>query len=300
MSVSHAKFRWLQRKRSRHREVMKTRFQSGTFFLISLLPVLVFGQDKQEGQSKKSPLAGDHAAAEAGKASFAANCGACHGLLGKGGRGPRVAEVARVRDMSDQKMFEVIRHGVSGTEMMAFPLPDRQIWELVAFIRSLNAAAVDQNVPGDKAAGRELFFGKAGCARCHAIGGRGGFLGPDLSAIGANKPVENIAESIRNPSDFVEPGFRPVMAITRDGRRVEGVAKNNSNYSIQILDLQGEFRLFQKVELREITFSDDSLMPVPSLSKAEMQDLLAFLSRQVRPAPADEPKALANGKEKGL
>ena len=262
------------------------------FFLFTCFALLAAGPDDWLAIEGGTVFNGT-GAVHRGAVIFEANCGVCHGILGKGGRGPRVANVARVRDMSDQKMFEVIRDGVRGTEMMAFPFPDRQIGELVAFIRSLNAAAVDQNVPGDKVAGRELFFGKAGCARCHAIGGRGGYLGPDLSAIGANKPVENIAESIRNPSDFVEPGFRPVMAITRDGRRVEGVAKNNSNYSIQILDLQGEFRLFQKVELREITFSDDSLMPVPSLSEAEMQDLLAFLSRQARPTPADEPKAPA-------
>jgi mono/diheme cytochrome c family protein len=44
--------------------------------------------------------------------------------------------------------------------------------------------ATQQPVPNSSAvsAGEALFFGKAGCGTCHEVNGRGGVMGPDLSA----------------------------------------------------------------------------------------------------------------------
>src|SRR5919107_1632323 len=39
-------------------------------------------------------------------------------------------------------------------------------------------------LPGDATAGEALFFGRAGCASCHEVNGRGGVVGPDLSNAG--------------------------------------------------------------------------------------------------------------------
>jgi cytochrome c oxidase cbb3-type subunit 3 len=181
----------------------------------------------------------------------------------------------------------VIRNGVPGTEMMGFPMTEPQLQELVAFIRSLNLAAFQQDVPGDAVTGRSLFYGKAGCSKCHMIGGRGGWLGPDLSSVGATLPLGKIVESIRQPSAYIERGYRRIVVITRDGRRFEGVAKNDSNYSIQVLDTRGNFQLFLKEELQQIIYYRDSLMPIPVLSERELQDLLAFLSRQARGGVSD-------------
>ena len=41
-----------------------------------------------------------------------------------------------------------------------------------------------------------------------------------------------------------------------------------------------------------------SLMPTPTLSETEMQNLLAFLSRQSTEAPAEASKKFEHGKEK--
>jgi putative heme-binding domain-containing protein len=184
--------------------------------------------------------------------------------------------------MADRKILDVIRHGVPGTEMMGFPIPEPQLKQLVAFIRSLNFTASQQDVAGDVVAGRSLFFGKADCVRCHMIAGRGGWLGPDLSSIGANLSLAKIVESVRQPNAYIEPGYRRITVVTKAGRRIDGIAKNDSNYSIQILDVRGNFQLLRKQELQKIIYYKDSLMPVPVLSEKEFQDLLAFLSRQAR------------------
>ena len=54
-----------------------------------------------------------------------------------------------------------------------------ETWQVVAFVRSLTAPAIENVAPGNPSAGQELFWGKAGCTGCHAIQGRGGKLGPD-------------------------------------------------------------------------------------------------------------------------
>jgi cytochrome c oxidase cbb3-type subunit III len=236
---------------------------------------------RAEGNAQ-NPLAGDRAAVEAGASSYDAMCSGCHGMKGKGDRAPKLAGSDTIRGMTDKEIFAVIHSGVSGTEMPGFPLSERQTWELVAFIRNLNAAAFQQDVPGDAAAGQALFYGAARCSSCHMIDGKGGLLGPDLSNLGAERSVEQITESLRNPSAEIALRYRHVRVMTRDGRSIDGLLKNDSTYSIQILDLNATFHLLLKSDLQKIVYYRESLMPAVTLPEKDFQNLLAYLSRQVR------------------
>jgi Cytochrome C oxidase, cbb3-type, subunit III len=43
-----------------------------------------------------------------------------------------------MRELSDGQLFWVIKNGSAGTGMMSFAgLPDDQVWQLIAYIRSL-------------------------------------------------------------------------------------------------------------------------------------------------------------------
>ena len=68
------------------------------------------------------------------------------------------------------------------------------------------------------------------------------------------------------------------------------MARDNTNYAIQILDTRGEIHRLLKADLREITLAKESLMPQDykqRLSAGETDDLLAFLGRQsIRQSPA--------------
>jgi cytochrome c oxidase cbb3-type subunit III len=268
---------------SRREQPMRQKVKLVVVMLVFMLVVIINtrGAALQSGEvSGRNPLAKNPSAIRAGKQRFVTNCGACHGSSAAGGRGAKLAGSRRVQDMADNKVFEIIRNGVPGTDMPSNRLADQEIWEIVAFIRSLNARAADQFVPGDSANGKTLFFGAANCSTCHSIAGRGGSLGPDLSDIASLQSVENIKQAIVAPSQFIEPGFAAVVVVTASGKRIEGIVKNESSYSLQLQDLEGNFHSISKSDVSEIMRRRESLMPAVSLSHQQLQDILAFLSRQ--------------------
>src|SRR5262245_16914108 len=94
-------------------------------------------------------------------------------------------------------------------------------------------AMVSAQQPGtmaaDAAAGEALFFGKAGCAGCHEVNGRGGVMAPDLSDAGTRSPAA-LREKILNPNATLASaaggrGAAPpaVTVKTQDGREIRGV-----------------------------------------------------------------------------
>jgi len=221
--------------------------------------------------------------AEEGGQIFRSACSGCHGATGGGGRGPNIRDGRLVRRMSREQLFESIKTGVPGTEMPGFPIGDEKIRAVVAFVRSLSAPAIEAKVPGDEAAGNAIFFGKGGCSECHSIRGRGGLLGPDLSNAGAQRSIGQLRESVLEPSARPTEGFQGVDVVTKSGARISGAAKNYTNYSIQVLDRDGQMHLLDKKDVQEIALHTKSLMPgdySTKLSEGELQDLMAYLSRQ--------------------
>ena len=225
---------------------------------------------------------GEPMAIEAGKESYRLVCSGCHGVTGEGGRGPNLVTAPGVQKASDQELFGVIKGGIPGSDMPPSPLDEERIWQLAAFVRSLSAPAISQNVPGDRDAGRMLFYGDAGCTHCHMVRGEGGYLGPDLSNLGLTLNLGRIREGLLDPNKRFAKGFDPVVVTLTDGTRIEGVAKNYSNYSLQILDRAGRLHFLASDDVGAIEFLVDSWMPADyshTLSGDEIQDMLAFLSR---------------------
>jgi len=74
----------------------------------------------------------------AGAALFREQCAGCHSPDGSGGPGAP-ALVGREFRHGDTEwaIYRTIRDGVAGTAMLAHPLKHEQLWQLVAFIRSL-------------------------------------------------------------------------------------------------------------------------------------------------------------------
>ncbi|MGH9583122.1 MAG: c-type cytochrome [Bryobacteraceae bacterium] len=252
--------------------------------LLSLCTTICVAQRSRINAEVKNPLAGQIAAIEGGQQRFRESCAACHGANATGGRGPDLVNNRHIKRMTDERLFTTIRQGIPGTEMPPSPMPDKTTWELAAFIRSLNTPAFETPVEGDSAKGRAAFFGSAGCSNCHMIRGKGGFIGPDLTNVGFSSTIAELHESILQPNNRRVEGFIGVTVLLKNGTSIHGVAKNNSNYSIQILDAEGHLHLLNKSDLKEVDFAHKSLMPDTygrTLSPEDLQNLLAFLSRQV-------------------
>ncbi|MEZ5400955.1 MAG: c-type cytochrome [Bryobacteraceae bacterium] len=232
---------------------------------------------------QKNPFGMQPDAVARGRETYLGACSACHGITGQGGQGPNLVSGRRVSRMSDAQLFGSIKNGVRGTDMPPFPLPDENVWRLVSFLRSMSVPAIRANLGGSAESGRGLFYGKAGCAGCHAIGGRGGSLGPDLTNAGAARTASELRESLVEPSARIVRGFEAITVFTASGAEVRGVARNRDNYSIQLLDRAGKLHLFHRGDWRDVKEGAGSLMPgdyASRLGKSELDDLLAFLARQ--------------------
>lgn len=95
---------------------------------------------------QSNPLSDDSPAIQAGKASYENFCVSCHGPGGKGD-GPAAASLtphptnlAELQQTADDGyLFGRIANGKEGTAMAAWKsvLNDEQIWQVVAYIRTL-------------------------------------------------------------------------------------------------------------------------------------------------------------------
>ena len=135
----------------------------------------------------------------------------------------------------------------------------------------------DTETSGGPAAGKEIFYSKGACSTCHEVNGRGGRVGPDLSSAGTRKE-----ERLRNK--ILDPGHQhashTVIARTRDGREIRGVARNEDTYSLQIVDISGQLHTLDKQKLAQIRKEERPLTPVEAaklLSAAEVENLVAYL-----------------------
>jgi cytochrome c oxidase cbb3-type subunit III len=231
-----------------------------------------------------SPESFDPASIEAGNKLFAGSCSVCHGIDGKGSaRGPDLTQGMVVNRGTDDEVSQLIRRGVPGSSMAAFDLPEAQVRQLVAFIRSLSIKAAQLSVAGDPTVGRQVFLGKGRCSECHMVRGQGGLLGPELSNIGGERTLSEIRRSILQPGASAERRYKPVTVVTGVGEEMTGVLRNRDSFSLQMIDQQGRLRFFLTPELREIKVHEKSLMPDnygTLLRPGELQDLLAYLSRQ--------------------
>jgi PQQ-dependent dehydrogenase (methanol/ethanol family) len=266
-----------------------------SLFLCLLSVPLLFAQSSGDKEDLKNPVAGQPAAVAAGKKLYLEGCSGCHGPTAEGGRGPNLAQGDQIRGATNRHLVSVVTEGVKGSDMPPSGLPADKVWQLVAYLRNLTAVAFDSMAAGDVQAGSAIFFGKAGCANCHTIRGRGGFPGPDLSNIARVRSFRQLRESLLDPDAQIAEGYGAVTVSTSSGQTISGVARDNTNYAIQILDAHGDIHRLLKAGLRDVVFRQGSLMPgdfKQRLSSAEIDDLLAFLGRQsIRGGAAAVPAA---------
>ncbi len=213
----------------------------------------------------------------AGARTFRSHCATCHGIRGEGGVGPALAGGRFFHGGTDEALLNNISNGIPGTEMAGlFYSPDR-VWQIIAYIRSLNQNSRPA-AAGDIAAGGALFQSK-GCVRCHRIQGEGGRLGPSLTSIGKSRSPENLRDSIVNPNAVVQPQYWVVEAVAKNGTPYSGFLLNEDTYTVQFLDFQERLRSIDKSSLSSYKVKKDSRMPsyAKTLDDGQITDLVAYL-----------------------
>ncbi|HKS97778.1 MAG TPA: c-type cytochrome [Terriglobia bacterium] len=229
-----------------------------------------------------------------GEEIFRSHCAACHGLDARGGEhAPNIATDPKVRARSDRERVNIVTHGVPRAGMPAFDalLAPAEIQAVVRYLRRLGGSGSSAPLAGDAKLGETLFFGKADCASCHMLNGKGGYLASDLSSYGgAHSPAE-IRNAILQPANPSSSDAGAATVTTRNGERLKGMVRNEDNFSLQLLDDQGKFHLLMKSELA--TFERDPRSPMPSdygsrLTAAEVDALVAYLASEGSHSAAEQ------------
>jgi putative heme-binding domain-containing protein len=154
------------------------------------------------------------------------------------------------------------------------------------------AAIVNQIKLGADPADGELVYRKSGCALCHAIGGAGGKLGPDMSSIGASAPLDYIIESVLNPAAKVKEGYHAFAFTMKDGTVENGIPAGETATEIIIRPGPG----FEKPLIKANILKREnigSIMPAglaDGLEGVPRRNLFAFLGEIGRPGPFDASK----------
>ena len=150
----------------------------------------------------------DPAALNAGHDLFEQKCEVCHAYDGGGktetgsGQFPRPPALrAMVASMSDGEIFYHIKNGIRNTGMPAWNMPDDQLWQIVAYIRTLpNTAPLDAppvTVAQPGPSGAAHYVGSTACQDCHK----------DVYARWAKSKMANVVRDPKEHPEAVIPDF---------------------------------------------------------------------------------------------
>jgi putative heme-binding domain-containing protein len=146
-------------------------------------------------------------------------------------------------------------------------------------VQELAVAAINS---GDPHKGQAVFRrASLQCMLCHAIGGVGGKVGPDLISIGGSAPVDYLVESLIDPNRKVKENYHSIQILDIDGQVYSGVPVRSNDKSIVIRNAKNELISIRKADI-DLQKEARSLMPdgaVDTLTRGEIIDLVAFMSQ---------------------
>ncbi len=153
-------------------------------------------------------------------------------------------------------------------------------------VKALTAEAREQ---GDPARGEKVFRGAlTNCLSCHAIGGAGGKVGPELGEVGTALPADMLIEAVLWPNRQVKENFTATLVMTDDGRILQGYKVREDKQVLVLRDPAAD--RVETIPIKRIERAKDigSVMPeglVRGLTRTELRDLIRFLTELGRPGP---------------
>ncbi|MBA4063618.1 MAG: dehydrogenase [Isosphaera sp.] len=129
----------------------------------------------------------------------------------------------------------------------------------------------------DAARGREVF--RKACAACHAVGGVGTRVGPDISDTRTKTP-EMLLTDILNPNAAVDGNYIAYTVRTKDEKVLTGLIASESAAGITLARENGQTDAVLRADVAEVRSSGLSLMPdglEKNMTAQELADLIRFL-----------------------
>jgi cytochrome c oxidase cbb3-type subunit 3 len=233
----------------------------------------------------------DPEAVKRGQAIFIPTCGFCHGSTGRGGSGgpSLVRSLVVLHDQGTGKeIFPVVHEGRIAKGMPAFPLAEKQVQDIAAYLFSLVQATANRHeyktlnlVTGDAAQGETYF--KAHCASCHSPSG-------DLAHIASKYPPEFLESRFLYPKMQRYPGTPPpdprelstATVKLESGQTYSGTVDKIDDFSISITDASGakhswEFDAEPGIKV-EVTYPLEAHRELlHQYSDADMHNILTYL-----------------------
>jgi putative heme-binding domain-containing protein len=134
---------------------------------------------------------------------------------------------------------------------------------------------------GDAARGERVFRRRdQTCLKCHAIGGAGGQVGPDLSSIGASAPVDYLIDSLLLPNKAVKENYHAMLVSTKKGQLYTGIKVRETKDNLVLRTAEDKELTIAVKDIDERAMGG-SLMPAgltDTLTRGELLDLVRFLS----------------------
>ncbi len=145
-------------------------------------------------------------------------------------------------------------------------------------ITALATAAAEK---GDAARGEQVFRrGDLSCLKCHAVNKAGGQIGPDLTPVGANSPMEYLVNALFDPDAQIKEAFITRTVTTLEGRVLQGITVDRTEQKLVLRNTDSQLIEIPITDIDE-EVEGKSLMPkgLPTLlTEGETLDVLKFLS----------------------
>ena len=148
--------------------------------------------------------------------------------------------------------------------------------EKVAEMKRLRQVVTEK--AGNAAAGKEFYTKR--CGVCHQLFGEGKKIGPPLDGYERGN-VNFWLNSIVEPSLEIREGFQSYLALTDDGRAINGMIAAQDPKTVTLRNADNQTTVLTREEILELKALKVSLMPsdvLKEMTDQQIRDLFAYLS----------------------
>jgi len=148
-------------------------------------------------------------------------------------------------------------------------------------VQQLARLARDVTVHGNPDRGEAIYRrAELQCMKCHAIGGAGGRVGPDLAGLGGSSQIDSLLMSLIEPNAKIKEGYHTTSILRANGKVLSGRVQQTTADLVVLRDVNDQLIPVPADDIEEMVASPLSLMPVgltKHLQRGELLDLTRFL-----------------------